>query len=233
MTLIDEDNRSERRRWLSSLVGVLALHAAPLIVAAWWLGPVLSPLPPEPAILIDMAPPAAPPTPPSEQPPGLRQQKAEAPRPVVRQSAQPVPTAVQPDVALPDRQPEPPQRPAPAAAPAVQTTAPPSRPSPLAPSASNGTPDWRGQVLARLDQAKRYPAAAQIRRQQGVPYIRITMDRQGRVLNTRLERSSGVPALDQEALTIPRRAQPLPAPPAEMPGDVIELVTPIEFFITR
>jgi len=59
------------------------------------------------------------------------------------------------------------------------------------------------------------------------------MDRQGRVLNTRLERSSGVPALDQEALSIPRRAQPLPAPPAEMPGDVIELVTPIEFFITR
>lgn len=233
MILIYEDDRSERRRWLGSLAGVLALHAAPLIVAAWWLGPVLSSLPPEPAVLIDMAPAAAPPTPPSEQPPGPRQQKAEAPRPVVRQTPLPVPTAVQPDVAMPDRQPEPPQRPAPSAAPAAQTTAPPARPSPLAPSASNGTPDWRGQVLARLDQAKRYPAAAQIRRQQGVPYIRITMDRQGRVLNARLERSSGIPALDQEALSIPRRAQPLPAPPAEVPGDPIELVTPVEFFITR
>ena len=61
-------------------------------------------------------------------------------------------------------------------------------------------------------------------------YVRFTMDRQGRVLSAALERSSGHAALDREALALLERAQPLPAPPAETPGERITLTVPVEFF---
>jgi protein TonB len=52
------------------------------------------------------------------------------------------------------------------------------------------------------------------------------------VLSARIEKSSGVESLDQETLALIQRAQPLPKPPAEMPGNPIELVVPIEFSLT-
>jgi len=226
-----EETAGARRRWFGALALVLALHAAPLIIAAWWLGAIPPLTPPEPALLIDMAPPAAPPVPLSEQPPGPRQVQADAPRPVVREVAPEVPEAADPEVVLPQRQTEP--SPRPSSTPAPRTTAPPSRTAPVAASLANGAPDWRGLVLARLDQVKRYPASAEIRRQQGVPYIRIFMDREGRVLDVQLERGSGVAALDREALSLPRRAQPLPRPPAEVGGETISLVAPVEFYLSR
>lgn len=62
-----------------------------------------------------------------------------------------------------------------------------------------------------------------------MPYIRFVMDRAGKVLSSRLERSSGFPDLDREAVALPKRAQPLPKPPNDKPGDTIELVVPVEF----
>lgn len=70
-----------------------------------------------------------------------------------------------------------------------------------------------------------------VRRQQGVPYIRFVMDRDGHVLSSRLERSSGFDALDRAALELPKQAQPLPKPPEDRLGDKIELVVPVEFFL--
>ncbi|WP_443972073.1 TonB family protein [Sphingobium sp. CR28] len=58
---------------------------------------------------------------------------------------------------------------------------------------------WEGQVLGALNQAKRYPKLAMTRRQQGVPYIRFVMNRDGAVLSSQLERSSGFPDLDRDA----------------------------------
>ena len=86
-------------------------------------------------------------------------------------------------------------------------------------------------MLGRLNQFKRYPREAQDRRQQGIPYIRFVMDRDGRVVSTMLERGSGYPALDREAVALPKRAQPLPKPPAEVTGSSLELVVPVEFFL--
>ncbi|MDK2748885.1 MAG: TonB family protein [Brevundimonas sp.] len=230
MTTVDEDGGG-RGRWFGALAAVLALHAAPVVVAAWWLRPIPPLTPPEPALLIDMAPPAAPPVPLSEQPPGPRQVQADAPRPAIRKVAPEAPQAEAPEVVLPSHPTEPAAQPS--SIPAPRTTAPPARAAVAAASLANGAPDWRGLVLARLDLVKRYPAAAEIRRQQGVPYIRIIMDRQGRVLDTQLERSSGVAALDREAMSLPRRAQPLPPPPAEVSGERIDLVVPVEFYLNR
>ncbi|WP_332619475.1 energy transducer TonB family protein [Brevundimonas sp.] len=114
--------------------------------------------------------------------------------------------------------------------PAPETTAPPSRVSTPAPVATSAPHTWESRVLAHLEQRKRYPAEARARRRQGVAFVTFTMDRQGRVLAAALERTSGHASLDREALSLVRRAQPLPAPPADMAGDNITLTVPVEFF---
>lgn len=63
--------------------------------------------------------------------------------------------------------------------------------------------------------------------------MRFVMNREGRVLTARVERSSGHPALDRAALDMLTRAQPLPRPPAEVLAEPIELVVPVEFFVGR
>lgn len=216
----------ETARWAKALAIVIALHAIPLTVAAWWLGPVAVAPPPETAIFIDMAPPASPPIPPTERPPGPEQTKVELPKPRIAREEVRAPSLSNPAVALPAPEPK-----VEAKASVQDTQAPPARPSPPAPALSSGVVTWQGLVLGALNRAKRYPSAAQLRRQQGAPWIRVVVNREGRVLSSRLERSSGFKILDGEAVNLPRRAEPLPKPPADISGETIELVVPVEFFM--
>jgi len=176
-----------------------------------------------------VAPPAAPPEPVSEVPPGPEQQQKEQPQPDPDQPKIEPPRIEVPSlnnmpraVATPVPDPGPPVR---------ETTAPESRPAPPAPQPSAGKPTWEGLVLGALNKVKRYPRDAHFARQQGVPYIRFVMNREGKVVSVRLERSSGFRSLDQEAMALPKRAQPLPKPPEDVRGDTIELVVPVEFFM--
>ena len=83
--------------------------------------------------------------------------------------------------------------------------------------------------MALLERNKRYPESAQSRRQQGVAQVFFSLDRQGRVIDSRVVRSSGASALDEEALAILRRAQPFPPPPPELSGQRVNLTVPIRF----
>jgi protein TonB len=56
-----------------------------------------------------------------------------------------------------------------------------------------------------------------------------SLDRQGRVIDSRIVRSSGASALDDEALALLRRSQPFPRPPPELPGERLDLTVPIRF----
>lgn len=108
-----------------------------------------------------------------------------------------------------------------------------SKPAP--PSVANtgaAAQSWESSVLSALNRVKRYPRTAERRGRQGVPWIRFVIDRSGRVLSVNLERSSGFDSLDKEALRLPRRAEPLPTPPDEVPSQSIELVVPVEFFMS-
>lgn len=178
--------------------------------------------------IFDVAPPAAPPEPQTEIPPGPEQVEQENTRFPERPEIEP-PEIQMPShnpIALPIPQPVPDPGP-----PVKDTTAPESRPAPPARQMSDAKPTWEGAVLAALNKKKRYPREASFRRQQGVPWIRFVLDREGKLLSSTLERSSGFRALDEEALSLPKRAQPLPKPPDEVKGDTIELVVPVEFFL--
>ncbi|HVJ55531.1 MAG TPA: TonB family protein [Aliidongia sp.] len=228
----------ERLRWSASLVIALMLHASlALFILSWQ--EVIDPIeaPPPPPVLIDMAPLPVPPTPP--QPP---------PQPQIEPIPDlvPAPTAA---VALPIEKPKlkPRVKPIEHPQPVQQETAPATEaapPAPAAPSAptqadappvpapprpTNAMPSWQGLVLARFEQFKRYPHYAEQRGQQGVPYLSLVIDRQGKVLSFHIEKSSGFDSLDQEALALVERVQPLPPPPAEMPGTTLTLNVPIDF----
>ena len=106
--------------------------------------------------------------------------------------------------------------------------------TPLLPSNQGQKTDtWESEVLARLIRYRRYPRMAEFRRQQGVPWIRFVLSREGKVISAQLEQSSGFPELDREAVALPKRAQPFPAPPANKLGDRFELIVPVEFFLAR
>ena len=218
-----------------ALALVVAAHLLPfagLLVAS--RTPMAMPVV-EPVIMVELVRTQAPPQPVSELPVGPQQVEAAASRPTPRELEKVRITTPLTDVEpllVPDQTPQPPA-PAAQATPAPATTAPLSRPAPPAASASSAPTDWQGRLLAHLEANKRYPAAALARRQQGVAHVRFVMNREGRVLSSQLERSSGNAALDRAALDMLTRAQPLPRPPAEVTGDRIELVVPVEFFIGR
>ena len=91
--------------------------------------------------------------------------------------------------------------------------------------------DYVSYVLAWLQKHKQYPLAARRRRQEGTALIYFEMDREGHVLQARLERSSGHHRLDDEALALLARADPLPVPPDDIEGERIKLLVPVEFLL--
>jgi periplasmic protein TonB len=118
-----------------------------------------------------------------------------------------------------------------------QTTAPPSAVAmrsnaAAAPSSGSGaTPSespatWKSALMAHLNRYKRYPAGAS---STGTASVAFSIARSGQVLSARLIGSSGDAALDAEAVSLPRRASPVPAPPPDFGGAVLNLTVPIHF----
>ncbi|HEU0218326.1 MAG TPA: TonB family protein [Stellaceae bacterium] len=245
-------NRVELGRWSVSFAVVLLLHVAAGLYLLW--RPIAmdagNPLPP--AIMIDLAPAPSPPQPAPPIP---------VPDPAVEPQVQPLvplpPLPPMPDIPLPKVEPSPAPRPAvvipkppppvkqkpveqrpqirtvqppPPAAPAV--TAPPA-PAAAPPAGNPGATraSWQAQLVAWLERYKRYPRLAQEQHQEGTVYLRFTMDRSGHVLSAQIEKGSGFSLLDEEVTALIRRAQPLPAPPPEVPGAQLVLTLPVQFSV--
>lgn len=246
--------------WLLARSPIEPFVAAPALMIDLEPAPAPEPRPAEPQSAPPIAEPAPPvaeqpppppvaepdPTPPPVEPPPPEPQPA-PPEPIPAPELPPVPQA---EVALPPpppkvekRRPPPSPRPHPArvqprkeaaAETPVRPPAAAAQPAPPAPSpaaVAAATTSWQGRLMAHLNRFKRYPAEAQMRREQGVAYLRFTLDRAGKVLRFALERGSGHELLDQEALALIQRAQPLPAPPSEIGRETLELVVPLRFHL--
>jgi periplasmic protein TonB len=249
-------SRAELPRWIASLTIALAAHAA---IAAAMLRTTEPDATPDPsgAILVELAPVAvAPAAEPVDVPPGPEQVEAaaapaqqpveEAEKPEQKAETQAAPEPP-PDTAAPDAElaaAAPPDHPPPQAAdasPAPATTAPlaiPPAAVEMAAAPNDGLPaandsaalaTWRTRIAVTLERNKRYPSEARARKQQGVAEVAFSIDRQGRVVASQILHGSGHPALDRETLELVRRAQPFPLPPAEMPGERVDVVVPIRF----
>ncbi|MCB1413835.1 MAG: energy transducer TonB [Xanthobacteraceae bacterium] len=92
-------------------------------------------------------------------------------------------------------------------------------------------PAYRDRLAAHLQRFKRYPAAARAAGEQGTALLSFTVSRGGRVLSSRLARSSGHRTLDAETMAMIRRAQPLPAFPPEVTQGSMSFTVPVRFAI--
>lgn len=163
---------------------------------------------------------------------------APAPEEMIEQKATPV---------QPDKQPEqpkveqpPPPEPTPSAVALPQETKPPvpveeQRPpapataAPVRGGAPRVEPSWQSRLFRKLQQAKRYPSEARSRGEQGVVLLAFSIDRNGHVTARHIVQGSGYPALDEEAMALVERAQPMPAFPPSMTEAQLSLTVPIRF----
>lgn len=251
--------REDTIRWGLSFLAVLAVSGGMIwwVMRLPAIEPIVSEPPPA-AIAVDLAPePVAAPTPPTDVAIGPQQtlsvpepEPIEPPKVMAPPSPAPNPPVPVPQMDLPPKivkkhKPVPnPKKVTPdKTPPADATTAPPSAEAPPAQTqaapasgassskASRDPVSWQGALLAQLEKFKRYPSEAMADRQEGVPTVTFVMDRKGHVLSVTLASSSGHPLLDQEAVALPKRAQPLPVPPDSVEGDPITLTVPVEFYM--
>jgi periplasmic protein TonB len=111
----------------------------------------------------------------------------------------------------------------------------PPAPATTAPQLSKGDkatipPSWTRQVVGLLEKNKRYPPAARARNEQGIVQLAFSIDRTGHVTASRIVKSSGWAALDNEGLELVRRAGPFPPLPPNV-GEPLDLTVPIRFNI--
>jgi len=192
-------------------------------------------------VMVDLAPVAVSPNITTDVAPGPLQQEAEPEpqpeKPIEKIELPPDPQA-EPVVAVtPPPKLEPPKEKKPKQKHASLASAPtradqqvdrPAAPMPgLSSRNSDALPNWKTQLVAKLERSKRYPSEA--RGDQGIAQLAFSVDRQGGVHNARIVRSSGSSVLDHETLALVQRAQPLPPPPPEVSGAQIPIVVPIRY----
>jgi periplasmic protein TonB len=233
MTALAAD-RYDLGRWAAAAALVIGLHAA---LAGWVLRHHEPFIGDEggPAIVVDLAPfvtPSSdsrqdlapgpeqqmvqqPPEPPREQKPEEQEKpKVEPPPPAPDAEVTLPPEEVKPEPPKPVPQPE---QPRPTAPPRQRT------------ASAAAVTAWNVSIAKQIERNKGYPPSALPRREMGVTQVAFAIDRDGRVIESRVTRSSGYRALDQEAMDTLRRAQPFPRPPDDLPGEKFEFTVPVKF----
>jgi protein TonB len=257
MSELDTEQKSSRRLWMFAAIGALALHAGGAALAfAHLKADDLDEAVGAPAIEIGLemtSPrvqptdlPAGPDTEASVASPAMAEQKAE-----VKETELPkdVPTESEnPDRAVtPNDENKPKEDDAKMAAvqtqastesEAVEATATPSSenipqamrsvaPSPgTGESAQRVRATWQKDLMAHLDKHKRYPESSQ---KSAEIVVSFALDRKGHVLSTSIVKGSGDTALDEAALAMVRKSDPVPPPPPAVADEGLNFTLPVIF----
>jgi len=89
--------------------------------------------------------------------------------------------------------------------------------------------DYKALLMAWLEKHKEYPRRAKLRRQEGTAYLSFVIDRDGRLLEYRLDKSSGYKLLDEEVTAMIERASPLPPVPGDPADARFTYTVPVNF----
>jgi protein TonB len=190
--------------------------------------------PPEPVKQQEVVEEQIAPTQPQEKPEVVAPPEQKVEMKPATEPAKPVPdakpTPVKPKVVRPEAK-KPNDSP-----PAPRTSAPPrvERQAQAASAASAGATasaiaSYNQRVRAHLMRFHQYPSAAN--GQRGVSRLAFTLSRSGQVSGSRLGGSSGVAALDAQAMAMIRQASPFPAIPPEIPQGSMSFSIPVEFTV--
>ena len=227
MTVITADSY-DLRRWVLSTAVVIGLHAALMVMLTTWHERVAGDEGTE-AIIVDLAPLRAPPTDSrNDLAQGPEQQQSKSVQDVQppREKTELPPPVPDAEVKLPEEA-KPPDKPKEEATPPVPETTSPPRPRPSAAQLAS----WHRRIAQQVEQHKGYPPSARARHETGTAQLAFTLDRNGKLITSRIVRTSGSATLDQETIDTVRRAQPFPPPPPNMPGETFDFTVPIRFNI--
>ena len=225
--------RTDLRLWVASAAVILALHASAGLWLMTWHD-VLAGDEGTEAIVVDLAPftgPAADikrdlaPGPEQQQAAPVPEPQPKKPDQNVDERIEPPPSVPNADVTLPEEMPKEPERPKEQTLPPAPLTTAPPLPRPSAAQLSS----WHRKIAIQLERHKNYPAAAQAHHETGVATVAFTIDREGKVVATRVINSSGFASLDQATIATVHRAAPFPPPPANLPGPTFDFTVPILF----
>ncbi|MET0876560.1 MAG: TonB family protein [Tardiphaga sp.] len=103
--------------------------------------------------------------------------------------------------------------------------------TPTAGASGAAVASYNQLVGAHLLRFKQFPSSSRAANEQGVAGLSFTLDRSGRLLASRLTKSSGHAALDAEVLAMVRRAQPFPPFPPEKKGGSDVFNAPVSFWL--
>ena len=239
--------------WGAALFLSGAVHAGAFALALNWrqAGPISEAAPS--AVMIDLLP-AAPAIPKIEAAPGppaadsAQQSDLQHTQPTPERAVEPAPPVPQQDAAVTIPEPTPlPQAPSDqpreeAKKPAEQRTVASRSAAPQtfearrhatasakavgAAASPTAVASWKSELMTQLNRHKRYPSGAA---RDGTSLVAFSVNRSGAVSGTHLVRSSGDGTLDQEAVSLPRRASPLPPPPEGIVASSVTLTVPVHF----
>jgi periplasmic protein TonB len=207
------EDRQELRRWLICSAVVVAVHAAAIASLVRWHEPIDEQGESgSDTIVLDLTP--------------EREQGAITPEKPIEQpqeeQMQPLPEEDS-EVTLPTKPPEPLPKPVETQAPDQVTRA------QQVEQRRVGIADWASAMSRILEHNKRYPETARARGEQGIARLGFVVDEEGRLLSSRIIKTSGSAVLDEEALALVQRAQPFPPPPAGFAHH--EINVPVSFAI--
>jgi periplasmic protein TonB len=222
------------RRWVLSAAVVVGLHAALVVILTRWHEHVTGDEGND-AIVVDLAPFTGPSTESkNDLAPGPEQQQSTAspdvqplkPEEKPQEKIERPPVLPDADVQLP-LEVKPPDKPVEQPSPPVPQATSPPRPRPSAAQVAS----WHRRIALQVERHKGYPASARARHETGTAELAFTLDRTGKVVASRVVRTSGFAALDQETIDTVRRAAPFPPPPENLSGETFDFTVPIRFNI--
>ncbi len=228
-------------RWIACLLAVLVGHLAlAAVLYDWRAHPPMDPLV-EPLVMLDLEPlPVPEPLPPPPPPPQPEPPPPE-PEPIPEPTPAPTPEVVLPPPP-PKPKPKPPVKP-PEVKPIEQPVVPPPPvttprpPDPTPPPPQPAVPStvapgvqaaYLGRISAAVQQNMRLPGSARFLKDKRTVDVRFTVDRTGKLLALKIEKTSGRDLFDDEALEAFRRTA-LPAFPDELPSEQLQVVITLNF----
>ena len=119
------------------------------------------------------------------------------------------------------------------ARPAAENAVLPASTAAAAPAQADLLAAYRRQLAELFARHQEYPRVAALRGWEGEVRLRLTVARKGNLLHIEVERSSGYGILDQHALAMVGELSGLPALPAALEGNEIQVLVPVNYKLKK